>query len=292
MKLEQELQDPRMAEELGVSDAAAEPLNQDLIGDWVEWMVGTKGLSPNTIRLYRRTVELFSAEISDFLYAQEETIQEWLQAKGGQPGTFCNRVSGLMSFYSYARKSKLILANPCADLDKPKTHKRLPKPVEDLQRALFLADREDEKAAVRLQNHPTMSRRVGETRDMIIFLCYTGFRIHEAVKCDWPVPCPEEAFVIGKGSKEELVQIPDKAREAWDRLGGSWPIKERATQRRFERCEIHPHMCRHWRATSLVRAGVEIGQVSKIMRHSSVATTMGYSAYAKEQARAALDLVP
>lgn len=267
---------------------------RDHIADWDEWMDRTRNLSPNTRRLYRRTVEMFAGDVVDFLNATEEMIQAWLQAKGGQAGTFNNRVSGLNSFYRYARKTKLIDANPCDELDRPKQHKRLPKPVEDLDSALEAADKADTDANER----GAVPRRVGETRDMLTFLAYTGLRIHEAVKCDWPVPCPEEAFIIGKGNKEEFMDIPPKAREAWDRLG-HWPIGARATQRRFEKIRteshpngIHPHMARHWRATSLVRAGAEIGVVSKIMRHSSVQTTMGYSAYAKKQRRDTLDLVP
>lgn len=270
------------------------PSDSELIERWSVWMDRTKNLSPNTIKLYRRTVELFSRDIPEFLYASEEQIQAWLEAKGGQAGTFNNRVSGLASFYRWARKQKLILANPCDELDRPKQHKRMPKPVEDLEAALVAADAAD----IRANERGSVPRRVGETRDMMILLAYTGFRIHEAVKCDWPTPCPEEAFVIGKGSKEELMLLPEKAREAWNRLGGKWPLTARATQRRFEKIRtkqhpdgIHPHMLRHWRATSLVRAGVEIGTVSKIMRHSSVQTTMGYSAYAKDQFRDALGKV-
>ena len=261
--------------------------DSELIERWTAKMVSME-LSPNTIRLYTRTVEHFAADVPKFLDADEVTIQNWLESKGGKAGTFNNRVSGLVNFYRWARKQKLILANPCDELDRPKQHKRLPKPVEGLEQVLKAADAADVKA----NDKGSKPRRVGETQDMVIFLCYTGFRIHEAVKCDWPVPCPEEAFVIGKGSKEELMQIHDKARAAWDRLGGTWPIGARATQRRFERFDIHPHMCRHWLATTLVRRGVEIGRVSKIMRHSSVNTTMGYSAYAKEQNLEALAHLP
>lgn len=258
---------------------------ESLISEWVDWMVQTKNLSPNTVRLYLRTVEKFSLEVDDFLYASEEQVQAWLQNQKGKAGTFNNRVSGLASFYRFAKKRKLRIDNPCSDLDRPKQHKRLPKPVEDLETKLAILDELDRNC----------DRRVGETRDMVIFLCHTGLRIHEAVGCKWPVPCPEEAFIIGKGSKEELMEIHTKARQAWDRLGGQWgtkddggPIGARATQRRFEKAGFHPHQCRHWLATSLIRAGKEIGTVSKIMRHSSVQTTMGYSAYQKKMFKDAL----
>jgi integrase/recombinase XerD len=280
------------AVDVGQADVKIPESPEVLIARWDEWMEKTKNLSPNTRKLYRRSVIVFAGDTLDFLNATEVVVQAWLQAQGGSSGTFCNRVSGLTSFYRWARKTKLIQSNPCDELDLPKREKRLPKPVENLEDALRALDTADERA----NEKGSQPRRVGETRDMAVFLCYTGLRIHEAVKCDWPTPCPAEAFVVGKGNKEELMQIPDKAREAWDRLGGRWPVGARATQRRFEKIGYElaftPHQCRHWLATTLVRRGVEIGRVSKIMRHSNVQTTMGYSAYAKEQNREALDLLP
>lgn len=250
--------------------------------DWITWMRVSRNLSPNTIRLYTRTVDKAHAALGDLPTQTTASLERWIQTQRGQAGTVANRISALVSFYRFLVKSKRIPANPATELDRPKQHKGVPKPVTDLEVKLALLDKADEEA-----NH-WHDRRVGETRDMAVFLCETGLRIHEAVKCDWPVPCPAEALIVGKGNKEAMVQLTPKAREAWDRLGGKWPIGARATQRRFERAGMHPHACRHWRATSLVQAGVEIGVVSKIMRHSNVATTMGYSAYAQDQMRDAL----
>lgn len=252
----------------------------DVYQAWLEWMT-YRDLSSNTIKLYSRTIEIAHKDLGDLRIQSEESLNAWLQAKGGKAGTVGNRICALVSFYRFLVKTKRLGLNPASELERPKQHKRLPKPVEDLEAALERLDRQDEGVE---------GRRGGESRDMATFLAYTGLRIHEAVKCDWPVPCPEEAFVIGKGNKEELMQIHDKARDAWNRIG-RWPIGARATQRRFEKAGFHPHQLRHWRATSLVRAGVEIAVVSKIMRHSSVATTMGYSAFQKRQMRDALDAV-
>lgn len=255
-----------------------------LIERWEEWMVKSRNLSPNTVRLYRATVVKFAGEIPDFLYATEETIQAWLQSKGGKPGTFNNRASGLISFYRWARKNKLILVNPCDELDLPKRTKGVPKPVENLDDALRALDAAD----IRANERGTQPRRVGETRDIAVFLAETGLRIHELALVNLPVPAPDHMTIVGKGRKEAIVELTDKAREAIDRLGGHVRIGARAIQRRFERADFHPHQLRHWRATSLVQAGVEIGTVSKIMRHSSPSITMIYSQYNRTMMQDAL----
>jgi site-specific recombinase XerD len=234
----------QQATEIGVGP----PLIEDLLSGWCEWMELLRNHSPNTIKLYRRTVEIFCEAFPDPLNPQvtEERIQAWLQAKGGKPSTVSNRVSGLVLL---------------------------------------------DKADLRANEKGVVPRRVGETRDMAVFLCETGLRIHEAVPCNWPVPCPSQMVIKGKGRKDAIIPVTDKARDAWARLGGKWPIGARATQRRFERAGFSPHQCRHWRATSMVAAGADLGDVKEMMRHENMQTTLGYAAWSTDRVRAALDKV-
>ena len=272
-----------------VKQRAASPQDtQDLIVAWVHRMESLN-LSPNTIKLYRRVVEIFSREVPDFLYADEDAIQNWLESKGGKAGTFNNRVSALTNFYRWAKKSKLRLDNPCTELDKPKNHKGVPKPVKDPEGVYKEMDRQDAIANER----GAIPRKVGETRAMAMFLANSGLRIHEAVALDVPVPCPRSITIIGKGHKEAIVPLNQKAREALDFLGGKWPIGARATQRRFEKVahieRVTPHMWRHTFATGLIKKGHEIGTVSKLCRHSSPAVTMVYAAYDQSRLEDAVD---
>lgn len=260
-------------------DGAAQHNPEILIPRWVNRMESLK-LSPNTIKMYRRVVEVFASEVPGWFDAPEETIQAWLEEKGGEPGTFCNRVSALNNFYRWAKKSKLRIDNPCTELDKPKIHKGIPKPVRDIETVLQEMDRQDALA----NTYGPIPRTVGETRAMAIVLANTGLRIHEAVALNLPVPCPAKITLIGKGKKEAFVRFNEKAREAMDFLGGKWPIGARATQRRFEKVRhierVTPHMWRHTFATQLIKKGEEIGTVSKLCRHSSPAVTMIYAEYA------------
>lgn len=259
----------------------------DLIASWTHRLT-RKNLSPNTIRLYVRTVEAFSKEVPDFLYADEVAVQAWLDSKPGKAGTTNNRISALTSFYRWAKRNKLRLDNPCDDLEKPKADKGIPKPIRNVAAVLDEMDELDRKANL----WGAVPRTVGETRAMATVLLNTGLRIHEAVALSVPVPCPDRVTLIGKGKKEAVVRFNAKARAAMNFLGGSWPITARATQRRFEKVTVErvtPHKFRHTFATNLLRSGQEIGMVSKLCRHSSPAVTMVYAEYADSAMDEAID---
>lgn len=259
----------------------------DPIAEWHDWMVQTKGLLPNTVKLYGRSVEVARADLGELSGLGADDLEAWLRRKGGRAGTYANRICALNSFYSFLVKTKRRGDNPAKELDRPKQHRGVPKPVEALESVYAALDDADRVA----NDKGGIQRPVGQTRAMATFLANTGLRIHEAVAMNVPVPAPTSITIIGKGHKEAIVQLNAKAREASDFLGGVWPIGARATQRRFEKVGIHPHALRHTFATNLVRAGVEIGTVSKLCRHSSPATTMIYAQYATEQMTAAVDLL-
>jgi integrase/recombinase XerD len=258
-----------------------------LMAEWRTWMDVSRGLLPSTIRLYTRTVEQAWDDLGDLKDLPSEVLERWVQGKGGRSGTVANRICALTSFYRFLVKTKRRSENPASELDRPKLHRGVPKPVEDLEAVLARMDAEDERA----NTWGAIPRPVGQTRMMAQFLANTGLRIHEAVAMAIPVPAPSSVTIIGKGHKEAIVQLNAKAREASDFLGGVWPIGARATQRRFEKVGIHPHALRHTFCTNLVRKGVEIGTVSKLARHSSPTVTMTYAQYAQDQMSAAVDLL-
>jgi site-specific recombinase XerD len=255
---------------------------------WKVWMVKEKGMLPNTVRLYSRTIEVFEREVGEPAVQDTDTIRDWLLRKGGASGTFSNRLSGLRSYYRYLVKRKIRPDDPTFDIEAPRRRKGLPKPIRNLEEALARLDAAD----VTANEKGAIPRRVGQTRDMAVFLCETGLRIHEAVQLNEPTPCGDTLTLIGKGAKEAIIPLTPKAREALDRLGGKWPIGARATQRRFERADFSPHQCRHTRGTSMAEAGCDLGDIQAMLRHSSPATTLVYSAWSTSRVRDALAKVP
>ena len=212
------------------------------LSDWERYLTIERGLKPSSRRLYLRVLEDVRDEVGDPVTLEEEDLRAWLRQRGGKPGTVGNRISALQSFYGFLVKSRVRRDNPSAALERPRGPERHPDPVDDLDDLLPKLDEVDRKANA----SGASSRRVGETRDMAIFLAETGMRIGEAVKCDWPTPCPPEIAVEGRGHQETTVSVSEKARAAWDRLGGTWPCGARASQRRFEKVDVHPHQFRHW----------------------------------------------
>ena len=257
----------------------------DYQADWLRWLEIEKNLAPNSIKLYARTVEILTEDLGAPEFLTTDALRVWLHAKGGKAGTVSNRISGLTSFYNYLVRIDVRLDNPCDKIDRPKAIRGLPRPIEDIEPTLQRLDRADEKANLK----GSQPRRVGETRDMAVFLIETGLRIHEAVALNVTVPCGPTLRLRGKGRKDAILPLTDRAREALDRLGGKWPVKARATQRRFERADFSPHMCRHTRGTLMAQAGKDLGDIQAMLRHASPATTLIYAAWSTDRVRAALD---
>lgn len=256
--------------------------------EWLEWMSKEKGLAPASIKLYSRVVQVFEQEVGEPSAAETEDIRAWLHSKRGSAGTFGNRLSGLRSYYRFLVRTKQRLDDPTLGIDAPKRKKGLPKPVRDLPATLEKLDEIDRNA--NLWGHEP--RPVGQSRAMAVFLCETGLRIHEAVNLNVTCPAPAELQVFGKGAKDAMIPLTDKAREALDFLGGHWPIKARATQRRFEKAGFSPHQCRHYRGTSMAEARCDLGDIQHMLRHSSPATTLIYAAWSTDRVRDALAKVP
>lgn len=213
----------------------------ELLEDWKGYLSHERGLAPATVKLYGRYLESLAREAGDPLSLDTADLRAWLQGKRGSAGSVGNRISALKSFYSFLVRTGARAKDPSQQLVAPQHRPSPGKPVDNLDEVLDKLDDVDRRA----NKFSATPRRVGESRDMAIFLSETGLRISDAVSCEWPVPCPQEAS-IKVGRRTDTLTISEDAREAWNRLGGKWPTGARATQRRFEKAGFNPHQLRHW----------------------------------------------
>lgn len=237
---------------------------------WISWLEVERGLLPSTILGYRREMrQLYQEHGQRIPTLSTDELRRYITSKGGKPSTVAGRIAAFRSYYGFQVRAGYRIDDPTVALDRPKQRRGLPKPVEDRQEAF--------------------ARLEGDFRLIATVLVETGLRISEGVALRVPVPAPEQIVVRGKGAKERICLLTPAARAALDELGGSLKYQVRTIQRHFKAAGFTPHRLRHTLACDLVRSGADLGDVQKILGHSSPATTTVYAHYGVDRLRAALD---
>lgn len=236
----------------------------------------TRNFSPQTVELYKGRLQYFD----DFLVKQgrqlsTEAIEDYLD-------------NGLESGWSrrYANVNLTAIKSYCKWLADREGSKNPAKPIRMLKEnepnRRVLSEEEYEKV---------LSVAQGIDRDIISFLCNTGLRVSEFNSLKWENIAPDvkSLKVIGKGRKVRTVPLNSTCQEILLRYkvngngDGKLPITRGTRFQVTQICtrlakqanisKFGPHACRHRFATQLIRRGVSIYKVSKILGHASVKIT-------------------
>lgn len=150
----------------------------------------------------------------------------------------------------------------------------------------------------------------GKREKAIFYLLFgTGIRLGEAVNLKLQDIKNDVIFVTGKGQKEREIFLPEEAKNAInDYLFVRTPGKtasdkdylfttkagRRMTYDYFRNIckfvamnagvKFHPHMARHTYATQLLRAGMDVAYVSKLLGHENLSSTQIYLHPSQEDA--------
>lgn len=141
--------------------------------------------------------------------------------------------------------------------------------------------------------------------DLILFAINTGMRRSEILYLKWKDIREDEIVVKGKGDKIREVPINATARDILDRqLPKSkyiFDIPNRHQQDLFQWSmkkigekigrKIHFHLFRHFMATRLIEAGVDMITVAAILGHSKLTVSIGYMHTDKERKQKAVDTI-
>lgn len=132
----------------------------------------------------------------------------------------------------------------------------------------------------------------GVNKDIIAFLANTGLRKNEFRFLRWENISADQKYVHlqGKGRKQRLVPLNQLCRDIlaqyrngndsgpipftqryYGREGVYWLCKKLSKETGIER--FGPHAIRHFFATRLMRQGVPLAKISKILGHASIKTT-------------------
>ncbi len=253
-----------------------------------------KNYSEHTLLNYRLDLEEFfkfhgSEDVASVDYPALRRFLAELRSKERKPRSVARKLSALRSFFKYLQREGFVAKNPAALVQTPKLDKTLPH---------FLT----EEDALRLVEAPD-DDKLSNLRDKAIFetLYSTGIRVSELVGLSLPdVDLISNIIkVFGKGKKERIVPIGDKACEAIQAYLDARGVKSEAiflnrsgdrltarsvrniinkhiTQEAFAQ-KVHPHMFRHSFATHMLDRGADLRSVQELLGHVNLSTTQIYT---------------
>ena len=269
-----------------------------IIGEYLEYLELEKGLSQNTIDAYRRDLSDFAQGVEDIHSIDRTTINSYvrtLRERKLAPTSVIRKIASLRGFFKWATSVGVLEKNPAATLEQPKTPQRLPK---------VLSIKEIEEM---LHNNLTPLEHV-----MMELLYSCGLRVSELVNLKVNDIDLSSKYVrcFGKGSKERIIPIGDKAKETVKeylptreltlkkynlntknlliRENGSMVTRQEVynfihAQGKLIHKNISPHTLRHSFATHLLENGADLRVVQELLGHSDVSTTQLYTHISKKR---------
>ena len=270
------------------------------ISQYLEEMRQTQTQSPKTIEAYSSDLNqagLFFGGDKKLNEINALAVTGWIRALSSRRMTgrsISRKLSALRGLFKAAINQRIITVNPAADIRAPKTGKPLPHVLSP-------------DAMQQLLDVPLNKDDIDAIRDQAIFeLMYSsGLRLSEvlALRFHDLQGAVDEIRVQGKGSKERIVPVGGKARQAltkWFNKRALWDhgltgqafltkkgkaLSSRTVQRRLEMRarhagldqHVHPHALRHSAATHLLESSGYLRAIQEFLGHESLSTTQIYT---------------
>jgi integrase/recombinase XerD len=266
-----------------------------LIAMFLEMMAAEAGAAGNTLLAYERDLRRASALLGGQLACAdagriEGLAHEW---RGLKRATVARKAAALRRFFGFLHDEGMRGDDPSAALPRPAAERPLPKVLRrsDVDRLFEAVERrkgEGGAAALRLAA-------------LIELLYGSGLRATELVSLPRAAIAPDRPFLIlsGKGGRERLVPISDRARAAVAQYAALVPrdqqwlfpsgkkhlsrvrlyqlVRELAAEAGIPPERISPHVLRHAFATHLLEGGADLRALQLLLGHADIATTQIYT---------------
>ena len=281
-------------------------LNKDLLEQFRAYLLVEKNFSQYTAKAYTSDVMSFliwleDTDVSSVDYNKIREYLRFIYKYNYKKTTVARKISALRTFYKYLYRERVVEANPVAGVSAPKKTKSLPK---------FLDKEEIEQI---LNNVNIESPSGFRNRAILELLWATGMRISELSGLNFGDLNLEhnEIKVFGKGSKERIVLISERAKQYLERYidtarrlvakdfppppqEENSPVFINNTGYRLNPKTIRnvinsivekislpkkvtPHMFRHSFATYLIENGADLRVVQELLGHASISNTQIYT---------------
>jgi integrase/recombinase XerD len=275
---------------MGHEDAA-------LIDRFLEMMAAERGVARNTLLAYRTDLNGAAALLPGGLAGADKDGLGGLAAHWAElaASSVARKASALRAFYGFLEEEGLRADNPAAALPRPVTRRPLPKILTVAEVDRFFA-----VIAERLRGeHPSpLDLRLAA---LIELLYGSGLRASELVSLPRRALAADRPFLIlkGKGARERLVPISDRARaavaqwlahvpadSAWlfpsgkshlSRIRLYQLVKALAAAAGIAPQRVSPHVLRHAFATHLLEGGADLRALQTMLGHADIGTTQIYT---------------
>ena len=268
-----------------------------LIERFLEMMAAERGAAKNTLAAYRSDLALASDVLKGALVGATADDLTRLSATWNDlsHATVARKSAALRRFFAFLADEKHRADDPGAALPRPGTRRPLPKVL-----SLADVDRLFAVIAERLAADPLDIRDL-RLAALVELLYGSGLRATELVSLPRNAVAPDRPYCIlrGKGGRERLVPISDRARAAvaaWRAYvpadqpwlfpsGKSFLSRVRLFQllralgaeAGIPPDRISPHVLRHAFATHLLAGGADLRALQTMLGHADIATTEIYT---------------
>ncbi len=260
-------------------------------------MAAETGAAQNTLTAYRSDIAGASLALNGRLrgastVALADLADGWTELARA---TVARKAAALRRFFAFLVAEQERTDDPSHALPKLGAARGLPKTLNHDEIARMFAVVAERIAA--LPPQPNAFRLAA----LLELLYGSGLRATELVSLDVRSISPDRPFAIlrGKGDKERMVPVSDRARAAvsqWlphRRAGSAWlfpsgrshmsrirlyqEIKALAAAAGLNPDKVSPHVLRHAFATHLLEGGADLRAVQSMLGHADIATTEIYT---------------
>lgn len=267
-----------------------------MIDRYLAMLAAERGATRNTLLAYRNDLTDAARHLRDLADATQSALGALAPLWGDlSPASLARKSSALRGFFAFLEAESIRADNPSDGLPRPTVRRPLPKILShgDVD-ALFAA------IDARLRQTPVSPLDL-RLAALIELLYGSGLRATELVSLPLRALASDRPFLIlrGKGGRERLVPISDRARAAvaaWKAhvpADGAWLfpsgkahlsrvrlfqiVRALAAEAGIDPQRVSPHVLRHAFASHLLEGGADLRALQAMLGHADIATTQIYT---------------